>query len=111
MNQKQLKVLWTGVVIIALMLLIPPWEYVFDASGRLRIEKAAPYGFVFSPPEIPVTSRNGDARCLNCFEGRSRQAWSVQVDWDRLVLPVCVVGVLTFARILTFRVPGGPSKE
>jgi hypothetical protein len=107
MNQKQMKVLWAGLVIIVLMALFPPWKYVFYVPGKLRIDKTGPYGLVFSPPEIPVTSQGyGD----EFFEGRSRSMWAVQVDWHRLVLPVCAVAVLTFALTLTFRVRGS-SKE
>ena len=104
MNQKQLRVLWAGVAIIALMALFPPWKYVIHVQGRSGIEKAGPYRSVFSPPEIPVTSHSGFGEEL--FDGRYRRAWVVQIDWDRLALPVGAVGLLTFALTLTFRVRG-----
>lgn len=100
MNRKQLMVLWVGAGLIALMVLFPPWKCVYYAPGRLRIEKPAPYGFVFSPPEIPVTSRSEYGEY---FEGFSRNMWSLQIDYHRLVLPVCAVAVVTFALTLAFR--------
>ena len=102
MNQKQLRVLWAGVVIIVLMALFPPWKYVIPIEGRSGIEKAGPYRSVFSPPEVPVTSDSGSGEEL--FDGHYRSAFIVQIDWDRLALPVGAVGLLTFALTLTFRV-------
>ena len=102
MNQKQLRVLWAGVVIIVLMALFPPWKYVIPIQGRSGKEKAGPYRSVFSPPEIPVTSHSSYGE--EEFDGSMRRRWIVQIDWERLVLPVGAVGLLTFALTLTFRV-------
>ena len=104
MNQKQLRVLWAGVVIIVLMALFPPWKYVFYIQGSSGIEKAGPYRLVFSPPEIPITSLGYDGR--ERFDGHPRDRWIVLIDWERLVLPVGAVGLLTFALSLSFRVRG-----
>lgn len=100
MNKKQMKVFWAGIVLAVLMTLVPPWKYTYYVPGKVQIEKAGPYGFVFSPPGIPVTSRYSYGEA---FEGYARRGWAVQVDWQRLFLPLGAVGMLTFALTLTFR--------
>ncbi len=85
------------------MVLFPPWKYTFYLPGRIRIEKPGPYSFVFSPPEVPF-DYGGYKEGL--YQGRSRSAWSVNIDWLRLFLPVIAVGLITFTLTYIFRARG-----
>jgi hypothetical protein len=81
MNKRQKTVLLVGVAVVALMLLVPPWQRT--TSGSSSIIKGGPYsrpsktlagyGFIFSPP-----------------------ASAEQIDVSRLTVQCAVVAVLAF---------------
>lgn len=61
-NKKQEIVLWVGVIAIVIILLYPPWLFVFSERPRGPKYADGVYSFIFSPPPIPVTSRSADGR-------------------------------------------------
>ena len=67
MNNKQLKVLWTAIILITLMAIFPPWT---GAKGT-ESEKFIGFHFIFSQPKFkrhhPVSYRmiNGKREVIN----------------------------------------------
>jgi hypothetical protein len=51
MNRPQKTVVLIGVVVVAGMMLFPPWKYVRLDKGD-NIERDAGYALVFSPPSL-----------------------------------------------------------
>ena len=72
------KTLWAGLIILALMLLIPPWQYTFHMSGSRPVERSAGYYPVFAPPP-PL---------------KEGPRYGVRIDFARLVLQCGVVVVI-----------------
>jgi hypothetical protein len=100
MSRKQIYVLWTGVILIGLLLMVPPWKYIIDIPNRLHVEKPGPYSQVWSPPEIPVTSRT---QYGETFNGYTKDRWSVRLDTNRMALPVSFVVIVTATVLITLR--------
>jgi hypothetical protein len=83
MNKKQRVVILIGIVIIAMMLLVPPYRYYL--SGNYDGGHAG-YGLIFSP----------DERLLVTSEGiMIRRSSAVQLDLATLFVQCFLVGVLT----------------
>jgi len=100
MNKRQLTTLWIGLGIITIMVLFPPWKYVFWDPNRLVLEKPGPYASIFSSPEIPITSKgvSGDG----FFQELPCKFWSVKIDIPRLIFPIVTVLIVTGGLIFTF---------
>ena len=109
-TSRQLKTMWAGIGLVGVLLILPPWKFTF-AQRELTVDRAGPYAFVFSPPKIPVTTPSTKmvspfGRPYDTdeyFEGYSRRFWSVRIDGQRLLLPVCGVTVVTIGLLVTFR--------
>ena len=96
MNKHQWTAVLVGGAIIALLMLVPPWKFVCIAEPYA--ETAAPYSFVFCPPEIPAHFGGGLRNPL----------WVARVDWYHLAVPVVAVAGFSLALVMAHR---GSSKE
>lgn len=86
MGNVQFKIVWITGAIIALELLILPWEYTFQAQGISQVRKPAGYSVIFDPPAPE----------------RDNPRFGVEVDFGRLsteILSTLVIGGLA---LLTF---------
>jgi len=93
-NRPQEITLLVGLGLATALVCVPPWKYTFP--GTLRIERPGPYALVFAPPEVPPTEY---------FLNKSRDRWTVEIDLQRLLLPVVPVLVLTLVLLYLFRTP------
>ena len=83
-------VLLTGIGLLILACVFPPWKFILDFPGRMHIEKPGPYGLIFAPPDVPVT----DTR-YHSFNGYETEKWTVRIDSVRLVAGLGAVLGLT----------------
>ena len=82
MNEKQLIVMWVGIIIIVLMGLFPPWLTVFADASRISLG----YGFILIPP-LPNAYRYQFA----------------SIDFTRLLTQWTIVAAITAGLIITFK--------
>ncbi len=83
MNRKQKITMWVAIGILALMLLVPPWKYVYSREGRYS-ERDAPWAPIFTPPHAPAYTY-------------------AQIDTPRLVLEMGAVALVAAGLFVTFR--------
>ena len=93
MNKRQLVTLWSGIAVLVLILIIPPWKFTFYAPKQIYIEIPGSYAFILTPPEVPVTEMSR-IDTSSYFHGLDRDKWSVKIDLQRMLLPVIPVVVL-----------------
>ena len=88
-NKKQTFVLWVGIIIIAGMLIYPPWQFSFQAQGRFRYE---PLGcdWLWSPPSFGTDK--GLYKSVAYFD---KTRLSIQIA---IVIMVCSGFILTFKK-------------
>lgn len=95
MNTRQLLALWAGIGLMCLLLLFPPqvmMPTLPNMSAALQAQLSGtpqqmpvpviPYAFLFAPP-----------------------SGSAGIDWERLLIPVAVVALLTLGAVLTLQPP------
>lgn len=91
MNSRQLAALWTGTLLAAAQVLYPPHVMMPNLVDVMKSQFGAPdaqppqltrYAFLFAPP-----------------------AGSAGIDWERLVVPLLLVGLLTVTAVLSLRAP------
>ena len=93
MNNEQRKTFFITITILAVMVLIPPWEFTYS-RGKINLTKNGPYRLVITGrPEVPLTSTStselfGDKKL---FEGYSRRLWNAEIDLERLLLQIGAV--------------------
>jgi hypothetical protein len=83
-TRTQLRLAWTALVVVVLMLVLPPWLSTLHVSVRgQRIDAERPVGYapIFAPPRL---DRDGPAT-------------GVRIDFSRLLLQVAAVGLITLA--------------
>jgi hypothetical protein len=105
-NKNQIRAVWSGSIIAVTMLLFPPWKFTFDIPSRVHLEKRGPYTSVFSPPLVPLTStvpRLGGDGTEELFEGAERSRWTINIDYDRLSLPLAAVCIVTIAVVVSLK--------
>ena len=86
MNKKQKIALWSCIVAIVLIMMFPPWKFVFfqhDIKDRV-----AGYSFFLLPPPVPDTDGTG------IYLTRITDAWDADIDYSRLVIPIVIVLVI-----------------
>jgi len=79
----QRKILGVGLVVVALMCLVPPWERTISLSSTPQARLPLVYHLVFSPPEVAPYSQVG-----------------VRLDLGRLSIQLVSVAALCGALIL-----------
>ena len=68
------------------------------ANESQTVTVSGDYRLVFlDAPEVPVT------RLEKYFRGWDAEAWSAQIDWPRLLLPITVVALLTLGACISLR--------
>lgn len=87
MNKHQLITLWVGLGIVLVMVLFPPWKYVYSGVLQVTVEKQAPYAPIFAPPEIMRTPKG---------------MWTAKIDFSRLVVQAVVVLLVTCGLVFIF---------
>jgi hypothetical protein len=87
MNKHQLITLWVGLGIVLVMVLFPPWKYVYSGVLQVTLEKQAPYAPIFAPPEIMRTPKG---------------MWTAKIDFSRLVVQAVVVLLVTGGFVFIF---------
>ena len=87
MNKHQLITLWVGLGIVLVMVLFPPWKYVYSGVLQVTVEKQAPYAPIFAPPEIMRTPKG---------------MWTAKIDFSRLVVQAVVVLLVTGGLVFIF---------
>ncbi len=83
MNTRQLKTFWISIGIIAVMLLFPPWQFYLKTTP-VDLTRAGPYHFIF-------------------LGAPKWYAWTPEVDWVRLILPIVIVVIVAAGLMVTFR--------
>lgn len=104
LNKQQNLVLKAGVVIAAIMVLFPPWSSVERIGGlsngtgavELQVTKGIGYGFLFAPPDGPISNSIVNS--------------SVTVAFGRLLLQLFAAAGLTAGGIFMFNGAGQASK-
>ena len=107
MTPRQVKTMWVGLILLALLLIVPPWKFTLSHPLRnytVTRERPGPYALVFFPPKIPVTSREAPYGVQHeRYEGYDCEEWSTSIDWPRCLLPVGAVAMATVGLVVTFR--------
>jgi hypothetical protein len=86
LNYIQRRTIIGGVVVLALMVMFPPWREVLR-SHNYNIERPVGYHFIANPPK--------DAG----------GPWGAEIDMPRLLIPMLVVAVATGAGVMLTRRP------
>jgi len=92
MNNRQHTILRIGLVVVALMCLVPPWEATWEASSPATNSRqvTSGYGLVFWPPDPP-----------NMY-------WGIRLDIPRLSVQLVAAAALCGALLLA---AGGRGKD
>ena len=102
MNRNQIRVLWCGIAVMALMLLVPPWKYTFHVPHKMKMEHHGPYRILLAPPKVPVTSTSEHSSWQG-FHGRDVDMWTARVDTMRLGLQVAIAALLTMGLMVSLK--------
>ena len=105
MNEKQIKVLWAGVILITLMAVFPPW------IGRKtdRGEKFIGFHFVFSQPKYRQLNHQRSYRIINGQRVNDKSYYSryeyqnSRIDLGRFVMQIIPVVLICGGLICTYR--------
>ena len=96
MNKKQKIALWSCIVAIVLIMMFPPWKFVFANYHELN-DRVAGYSFFLFPPPVPDT--DGTGKYLN----RGTMGWDAEIDYSRLVIPIVIVLVICGGLMVSLR--------
>jgi len=101
MNKKQLIVLWSGLFLVVLMGLFPPWIYALPnlSGGMTGVEADAGYSPLWSPPELFSSSTKGTD--YEFFV--SSLSVIGHIDINRLFVEWVIVGVITAGIIVSIK--------
>ena len=94
MNKKQKITMWSAIGVLVLMLLVPPWKYVYDVPYKIHREVPADYRWILEPPPEPF-------RRYIAGKGYEPGA-TVKIDVLRLVLPMCAIALVAAGLFVTF---------
>jgi len=105
MNEKQIKVLWVGVILITLMAIFPPW------LGRKRneSEKFIGFHFVFIQPKYRQLNHPSSYRIINGQRVNDKSYYSryeyqnSRIDLGRFVMQIIPVVLICGGLICTYR--------
>lgn len=90
MNKKQLICLWSGIIVIVMMGIFPPWFLPLNV-GRLQSRRDVGYKFILTPVEIEVPPAVDTSPVV------------ASIDITRLCVQWVIVTVITGGFIVTFR--------
>lgn len=102
MNKKQKIVLWSCIFALVVVLIFPPWNFVYRTPPRGPKYSDAGYSFIFVPPPVPVTSRSSDGR-EEYYLGEYPTGWNAEINYSRLVIPIVIVLLIGAGLMVSFR--------
>jgi hypothetical protein len=116
MNKSQILILWSGILVIVVLLLFPPWQFVVNIStpvGRHSVS-AGPYRLVFlGAPSVPITrtteyvsSYDGSRSKSYLHDDYEVSLWKTEIDKPRLLIPISIVVIVTIGLLVTFNRKG-----
>jgi hypothetical protein len=105
MNKKQIIALWSGIIIICLMGLHPPWKVEFSIVNNNYFESAN-YSWIFYPPSFDLQKYGSQVFSeieKNQYRSDIVNNYSVHINITILFIQWICIALLTFGFILTFR--------
>lgn len=103
MNRKQLIVLWAAIIVIAIMIIFPPWRFHARLNEVDKYERG-PYYLIFTGPEVTTYLSN------TSYKGWGISIWKAEIDWVRLLLPIFVVALVASGLLVTLREKKPPTQ-
>ena len=85
MNKKQLIALWSGIIIISLMGIFPPWVTEGNVRGA-HIYALAKYSFILTPP----------------YSDAERTISIHHIDFSKLIIQWFIIGLICTGFVITF---------
>jgi len=99
-NKKQILILWSGISMVVLMLLIPPWKFTYRSGFGASMEYPGPYTILFSPPSVPVTETS-ETSDWQGFHGRGVDAWTAKINFTILGLQIAITLIIILGLLVT----------
>lgn len=93
-----------GAGVAALILLVPPWNFVLKAPDG-RIVRPAPFRLIVSPPDIPNDNSKwglDTTETFHHFMGHDRSRWNAEIDFQRLIIMLATTGSIILIIVVGF---------